>query len=567
MSNLLRLVRFLLQPSRDAPGARRVVVLVLLTGILSGAASTGIIVLINRAVVGSLSSDLIWSFVGLCVALPLVRYTSQRLLIQLAQGTMLELRMRLSRRVLATPLRHLEDLGAHRILATLTEDTTVVREVATQIPLMCMQLTVVVGCFLYMAWLSPQLIALVGAFLMIGIVTYRMAIRRSLVHFRYARESVDRLLLHFRALTQGTKELQLHSARRVAFVGKLFEAASAIRRDSTAGANVAALANSWGQVLSFAVIALLFVLHHVAGLFTAETVTGVVVVILFVRTPLDVILQMIPSFNRASISLDKIEQLGFSLAAAREQESADPDSPARAWRSLQLAGISHTYRHEQDDSDFVLGPIDLSFQPGELVFVVGGNGSGKTTLAKLILGLYSPESGEILLDGQPIRDANRQHYHQLFTAVFSDFFLFDTLLGLDRKQELDLEAHRYLSLLHLDRKVRVQDGVLSTTNLSQGQRKRLALLTAYLEDRSIYLFDEWAADQDPYFKEIFYLELLPQLRARGKTVLVISHDDRYFHVADRLIKLEHGSVVYDGLLAGYLSALPAPREVRQKAVQ
>jgi putative ATP-binding cassette transporter len=91
----------------------------------------------------------------------------------------------------------------------------------------------------------------------------------------------------------------------------------------------------------------------------------------------------------------------------------------------------------------------------------------------------------------------------------------------------------------------VRDGVLSTINVSQGQRKRLALLTAYLEDRAIYLFDEWAADQDPVFKEIFYHQLLPELKARGKTVIVISHDDRYYHVADRIIKLDYGRIEYD----------------------
>jgi putative ATP-binding cassette transporter len=93
--------------------------------------------------------------------------------------------------------------------------------------------------------------------------------------------------------------------------------------------------------------------------------------------------------------------------------------------------------------------------------------------------------------------------------------------------------------------VNVERGQLSTTALSQGQRKRLTLLTAYLEDRPIYLFDEWAADQDPIFKEIFYTQFLPKLRDRGKTVLAISHDDHYFQLADRIIKLDYGKVVYD----------------------
>src|SRR6185295_216726 len=157
----------------------------------------------------------------------------------------------------------------------------------------------------------------------------------------------------------------------------------------------------------------------------------------------------------------------------------------------------------------------------------------------VISGLYSPEAGEIRLDGRPVTEETLDSYRQLFSMVFSDFCLFESLLGLEGA-DLDRQAHRYLVKLQLDRKVSVTDGVLSTLALSQGQRKRLALLTAYLEDRPIYVFDEWAADQDPVFKEIFYHQLLPELRSRGKTVLVISHDDRYFDVADRLIRLEEG---------------------------
>jgi putative ATP-binding cassette transporter len=93
--------------------------------------------------------------------------------------------------------------------------------------------------------------------------------------------------------------------------------------------------------------------------------------------------------------------------------------------------------------------------------------------------------------------------------------------------------------------VQVKDGTLSTIELSQGQRKRLALLTAFLEDRPFYIFDEWAADQDPFFREVFYLQLLPELKAKGKTVLVISHDDRYYSLGDRIIKLDYGKIEFD----------------------
>jgi putative ATP-binding cassette transporter len=209
---------------------------------------------------------------------------------------------------------------------------------------------------------------------------------------------------------------------------------------------------------------------------------------------------------------------------------------------LELKGVTHSYHNERDGSTFMLGPVDFTFKPGELVFLVGGNGSGKTTLAKLLSGLYMPEKGEISLDGTPITDQNRDDYRQFFSAVFYDFFLFESLLGLD-PEKLDERAREYLARLQLDHKVQIKEGELSTIDLSQGQRKRLALLTAFLEDRPFYIFDEWAADQDPVFREIFYLQILSELKAKNKTVLVISHDDRYYHLGDHVIKLDYGKIV------------------------
>jgi putative pyoverdin transport system ATP-binding/permease protein len=151
------------------------------------------------------------------------------------------------------------------------------------------------------------------------------------------------------------------------------------------------------------------------------------------------------------------------------------------------------------------------------------------------------------LNGVPVTDSNREWYRQHFSAIFTDFHLFESYLGFNHTT-LDQEVESYLKQLQLDHKVQVKDGVLSTTNLSQGQRKRLALLTAYLEDRPIYLFDEWASDQEPLFRDLFYKQILVKLKERGKTVIVITHDDRYFHLADHMIKLEYGKVEQSAVL-------------------
>jgi putative ATP-binding cassette transporter len=229
-------------------------------------------------------------------------------------------------------------------------------------------------------------------------------------------------------------------------------------------------------------------------------------------------------------------------AQSEELRIAATLAPRPDWQRLELIGVTHSYRRDDEDGNFTLGPIDLALGRGELIFLIGGNGSGKTTLAKLLTGLYEPEAGEIRFDGQTINSDNRVAYRQYFSAVFSDFYLFESLLGL-QPPALDELAREYLKQLQLDTKVQVTGGKFSTTQLSQGQRKRLALLIACLEDRPIYLFDEWAADQDPYFKDVFYLRILPELKARGKTIIVISHDERYYRIADRIIKLDYGQLV------------------------
>ncbi|MCX0273076.1 ATP-binding cassette domain-containing protein [Nocardia zapadnayensis] len=182
------------------------------------------------------------------------------------------------------------------------------------------------------------------------------------------------------------------------------------------------------------------------------------------------------------------------------------------------------------------------FEPGEISFVTGGNGSGKSTLATLITGLYVPRGGTITVNGEPVDHDNIEWFRQHSAAVFTDFHLFENYLGLGRP-DIDGDVRRYPAELQLTDKVEVRDGRLSTLALSQGQRKRLALLTALLEDRPIYVFGEWAADQEPRFREVFYREILDGLRRRGKTVVVITHDDRYFDCADRIVKLDVGRVV------------------------
>jgi putative ATP-binding cassette transporter len=265
------------------------------------------------------------------------------------------------------------------------------------------------------------------------------------------------------------------------------------------------------------------------------------------------LLTTIPGLSNAKVSLQRIEELGLKLESDTREQEASRATQASRWRRLELVNVTHSYKAEKDDATFILGPLNLSLDAGELVFVIGGNGSGKSTFAKIVTGLYIPEEGEIRRDGQTIDDSTRADYRQLFSAVFSDFYLFKRLPG-SNGNGLDEQAKQYLSEFNLDKIVKVEGGMLSTTAVSQGQRKRLALLGAYLEDRPFYVFDEWAADQDPLFKSIFYTQMLPELKSKGKTILVISHDDRYYDIADRIIKLDYGKCVQDQYVTTAVSA-------------
>jgi putative ATP-binding cassette transporter len=549
MLSFLRVLSFLSRCAKSVKATRASLGLMVGAGMLAGAASAGLIAIINAVLRGGSphSRLLTAGFFVFCVALPASRFLSNFLLLKLSNRAVMELRIELSETILAAPLRRLEEIGAPRLLAAMTDDVTAIITAISFMPMLVLQLTLVLGCLVYLGWLSWPLLLVVLAAVAIGGVTYQLPMRRAQHYFGLRRTDWDTLFEDFRGLTEGTKELKLHAPRREAFVEDRLRATSeSLMRHSVVGNAIYDATNSWGQGLIFVLIGvLLFVVPEFQTL-SRDVLTGYVLTVLFIVTPLDVILNQLPALGRAAIAIQRLEALEAAMPAEALLVPGAPAPVRSVWRTLDLVGVTHSYHREKEDEVFNLGPIDLSLRPGELVFLVGGNGSGKTTLAKILVGLYRPEKGSILLDGQAVTDASLELYRSLFSTVFTDFHLFETLLGLGAP-DIDLQAQRYLSLLQLEHKVKVVDGRLSTLGLSQGQRKRLALLTAYLENRPIYLFDEWAADQDPLFKEVFYHQLLPELKRRGKTVVVVSHDDRYYDVADRIVKLGYGTLEADSL--------------------
>ncbi|MDF0668411.1 MAG: cyclic peptide export ABC transporter [Nitrospira sp.] len=543
----MSLIRFLYRNSW------RLVMLSTVAGLISGLASAGIIAFINAALEESQRTVALGlSFLGGVVLVVVTKAFSEVVLTRLGQDIIAQLRVHLSEQILRAPFRQVQELGRHRLLASLNEDTDVIAQAYVQIPLICVNGATVVGCLAYLGWLSWPMLAIVLGFMVFGALSFQAQEKQALHSFKQARETDDTLFRHFQSILEGIKELKLHRERRHAFLATaLRPTVTAYKRDFVKGMTVYAIATNWGMFLFYAVIGLaLFVLPEWLAL-TPQAVAGSTLVLLYLMGPFAQIVETLPSVGRANVALEKVEALGLSLETASAQDQIEKRETVRTigmggpvlnvtWKRIEMVGVTHRYYREEEGS-FHLGPIELCFTPGELVFLVGGNGSGKTTLALLLLGLYAPESGTIRLDGVPIDEVNRENYRQLFSAVFSDYHLFDRLFGL-HQPGLDTQAHEYVDRLQLRDKVQIRDGELSTQALSQGQRKRLALLTAYLEDRPFYVFDEWAADQDPIFRRVFYEELLPDLKARGKTALVITHDDQYFSVADRCLRMDLGKI-------------------------
>jgi putative ATP-binding cassette transporter len=425
----------------------------------------------------------------------------------------------------------------------LTEDIPAITGALVVIPLICVNATVLLGGLIYLGWLSPQMLAVVLGALLLGISGYQFAMFRAMRPLRRMREIANDLVHHFKAITEGTKELKLHRRRRSEFLNRtLRPSAVAYHEQSMETLKIQAAAASWGQAFIFVIIGLVFIVGVKLMGTDTHVMTGYVLVLIYITTPMQFIMNTVPMLGRANVALKNIEKLGLDLNLHAESEVDEPEEPNPTWNRLTLEDVTYTYHGEGEEESFTLGPLNLTFQQGELVFIVGGNGSGKTTLAKLLTGLYLPESGSVYLNDRLIDEENIEGYRQNFSAVFADFYLFQDFPGMNT-HELETVVAKHLQRLHLSHKVQVKDGKLTTLRLSQGQRKRLALLACYLEDRPIYLFDEWAADQDPYFREVFYQQLLPELMSRGKTLVVITHDDRYFHLADRIVKLEYGQVV------------------------
>ncbi|NWD74702.1 cyclic peptide export ABC transporter [Pseudomonas gingeri] len=526
--------------------ARWRIFLAILSSALSAATSVGLIGYINRSLdqgIGSLVSGALL-FGGLLLLLFASGVVSQWLLVQIGHRLVYQLRLRLVARLLGTALERIERLGSARIHNALTKDVMTVATAFKQLPISLYNGLLLLTGLAYMAWLSLPFFLLTLLVIAFGVGLDLVLGRKVKVLMQAVRLQEDQLTEQFEASIQGRAELGLSRERRSFLFHHRLEP---IARDSLVASVRAdtlwAINLNWTTLLVFLLIGTLFFFGQGLGLLSQQVVVGYVLAIMFLRTPISMILDAIPAVIRGHVALQSIDALALG-----EMTRFDlPTQKSEPFRELRLEGVHYRYPGQNDEFAFKLGPMDLTIRRGELVFIVGGNGSGKSTLAKLLTGLYSPSSGRVLLNGTVLGADDGEWHREHFAAIFSDFYLFADVLGEQGNREgLEARVEHYLKRLGLEHKVRLNDGSLSTTALSQGQRKRLALLLMMMEGREVLLLDEWAADQDPVFRHVFYHELLPELKADGKTVIAITHDDRYFDQADHIYRLDYGHLVaYD----------------------
>jgi putative pyoverdin transport system ATP-binding/permease protein len=554
----MKLFRFLF---RYSP---RFIALATLIGIGGGLASTAVLAIMNSHLRQVANGEDIGRFFGLCLLILLANMAARLSIAGLSHWSAFDLRLQLGRQWVGTPLIQLERQGSGRMMNAITNDVDRLSESMHILPGLCIDITVIASCLGYLAWLSPWMLVIMVGFIAVALFTRHLPQKKCDRLLAEAHGHGEELVDTFNAIRGGIKELKMNLKRWNGFyAGELYEVSSRYRDKQYRAELIFGLIRGYSEIIYFLFVGLLIYGTPLTGKLSMEVIVGFAVTLLYMKTNIDHVQDSVGQIKRAQIALSNLESLGvfgqkssmtlaeLRLRSSREAVARDVAADARLREHLPTALNSHVrfegveFHYQQDNGEhaFGIGPLDLKLRAGELLFVIGGNGSGKTTFAKVLCGLYKPTAGRIIVDDMPVTDENRGWYSQYFGTVFSDGYLFDKLYGTEGLPGDDALVSEYLRELRLQDKVTVSGGRFSTTALSQGQRKRLALVTAYMEDRPLYLFDEWAADQDPEFREFFYHRILPGLKARGKTVVVISHDDRYYHVADRILKFESGRLV------------------------
>lgn len=512
------------------------------SSVLTGLFSTLVIRTIHDAVTTSEFSlnEFITNFLIFITGYGISSFIASYSVALLTQSIIHKLRIDFSQKILKAPFRLVEQ-AQPKLLAILTEDIKTIALSMDRLPGVTTGTATVIGILSYLVYYSPTLtIATILLFACVFLFT-KLLLPLVKKYSDLSRNYLNDLYLKFEGLVFGIKELTLNKEFKHSYISREIKPSSEVQNKFALKESVvSAFANRITDLVLFFGLGIMIVTIFKTGFVDLEFFGEYLTLVLFTLAPLSTASGFLTSLRRIETSLEQIDSLGFKIddKAVDIQSSLISDIDLSK-DMIQLDGVGYEYQSIDGEKAFHLGPIDLTIKKGDTVFLVGGNGSGKTTLAKMICGLYDPNTGSVSYHGQKIDKTNLSDYRSQFATVFSDSYVFTHLYHVN-PEILENKGDYLINLLELKGKVQIIDQQFTTKKLSDGQKKRLSLIQAILEDKEIYLLDEWAAHQDPHFKETFYNIIIPYLQEMNKTTIVITHDDRYFDKADHVIKMRDG---------------------------
>ncbi|MDW3192246.1 MAG: cyclic peptide export ABC transporter [Cytophagales bacterium] len=535
LSMLVYLVSLFLSEPNDY---KRKAPRILLISILSGLANVAVIIIVTSVINSDVALKYLIFYYGLVISLYLFgRRFVQISLIKFTRELVYDLRIQLTSKIFSTSYDKFERIHRGRVYTALNDDVATIGNSTSLFVNLITSFITALGAFIYLAAIAFWA-TMLTIFLIITLSTiYYFAVQSTNIYFEQARDSRNVFMGLINGMIDGFKEISLHRKKKLEYKDDLAASAREFK-DKTMTADIR-FVNAFLIGESLLVILLGVVSIGMTEMFPNIqffTVMSFVIVLLYLIGPVNSILSAVPALMNLRISWNRINQFISEIPANLDLDQKTEPEFEQVER-LEAKGITYQFKNaEGKAAGFRVGPIDLEVNKGEILFIIGGNGSGKTTLAKLLLGLYLPDEGEITVNDTALKNAELSEY---YSPVFTPPYLFEKLYNCDTTGQKE-KIEQYLQVLDLQEKVTIENNQYSTIRLSGGQKKRLALLQCYLEDSPIYLFDEWAADQDPEYRKFFYRTLLPEMREMGKIVIAITHDDHYFDVADRVMKMNQG---------------------------
>jgi len=516
---------------------------------VSGFSSTGVIALVNMAAIKGTTKTFSFSHFLMFLVVVGIFITTQKYILTegviLIEDILKKIRLRLSDKIRRADLLSIEKIGSAKIYNRLTQELVFISQMAVYLITALQSGIMLIFIFGYIAYLNFIAAIILLFILFIGVMLFN---KNNKMVYAKLDETNKAELEYFRSLTdilEGLKEIKLNRKKSNDLYGSHINISSGLKKLKIATGYLFSKNMVFSQAFIYIVLgAIVFVLPQLKSDFSKDIISTTTAM-LFAIGPLTSLVAMIPQYGQLNLAIRNINMLETELDQnlnLDEMQPVEGENRFSNFSKIEIKRLYFQFRNNGNSETFAVGPLDLTIKKGETIFLIGGNGSGKTTLLKALTLLYNKlDSGNIYVDNLLVDNSNYLEYRELFSAVFYDFHLFDKLYGLEQVDPG--RVNDLLELMQLERKTEFRDNRFTRQNLSTGQRKRLALIVTLLENKPIFIFDEWAADQDPQFKDYFYNVLLKNLKADKKTVIAVSHDDRYFHLADRVIKMDYGKFV------------------------